>query len=312
MTASAPPPDAPAHPPTDDTWRSRLLHIKGRVDPWIARARRTVPVKAAERFVQLDLMSHAASLAFYTLLSLAPLLLLLLWLTASLYPEAQVALLEQIKELAGEEAQQVASTIIRNASDRPDLGSIAGLWSTGLLFFAATVVFARLQATLNLIFKTDDMAMGMVDWLRKRVFSFGVVFALGFLLLLSVTMTTVLEYIFAGMPSLLPLLSNLGAILVYTLGFGMLYRFLPDREVAWRQALLGGLMTAVLFVIGRKLIGLYMVEAAPGSAYGSMGALVLLLVWIYYAAVVFFVGALLTAVMDERRILGGDTQRELL
>lgn len=291
---------APRPEDVDDSWRAKLAALKARIDPTVARIRRTAPAAAAERFAQLDLMSHAASLAFYTLLSLAPLLLLLLWLTASLYPEAQAALLGQIGELAGEEAEKVATTVLRNASERPDLGSLAGLWSTGLLFFGATVVFARLQGTLNLIFKTDDRAMGMLAWLRKRVFSFGVVFALGFLLLLSVTVTTALEYVFADMPGLLPLLSNLGALLVYTLGFALLYKYLPDRAVGWPQALAGGLLTAALFVIGRKLIGLYMVEAAPGSAYGSMGALVLLLVWIYYAALVFFAGAVLTAVIDER------------
>ena len=82
--------------------------------------------------------------------------------------------------------------------------------------------------------------------------------------------------------------------------FTFLYHYLPDRQVQWRQAFLGGAITAALFVLGRYLIGLYIAQAAPGSAYGSMGALVILLVWMYYAAVVFFVGALLTAVIDER------------
>lgn len=292
--------NAPKPSHTDNSLKARVMRVKARVEPWIARARRTAPVTAIERFVQQDMLSHAASLSFYTLLSLAPLLLLVLWVTASLHPEAQQLLLEQIKELAGDEAAKVGETVLDNAKDRPDLGSLAGMWSTGLLFFGATVVFMRLQATLNLIFKSDSSNVGIVELVRNRVFSFGVVFAIGFLLLLSVTMTTALEYVFADVPSLMPLLSNLGALLVYTLGFAMIYRFLPDRTVDFKQAMVGGLLTAVLFVIGRKLIGMYMVEAAPGSAYGSMGALVLLLVWIYYAATVFFIGASLTAVMDER------------
>lgn len=283
-----------------DSWRARMLHVRAALAPTVERARRSIPAKAAERFVEQDLLSHAAALSFYTLLSLAPLLLLLVWLTASLYPEAQALVLSQIGELAGDEAKKVAETVLSNASSQPDLGSLTGAWSTGLLFFGATVVFARLQGTLNLIFASENRKMGMLAWLRKRVFSFGVVFAMGFLLLLSVTLTTVLEYVFADLPSLLPLLSNLGAVLIYTLAFALLYKYLPDREVGWRQSLLGGLLTAALFVIGRKLIGMYMVQAAPGSAYGSMGALVLLLVWLYYAALVFFVGALLTALIDER------------
>lgn len=282
--------------------RARLAERRARLQQGIAKVRRSVPAEAAARFVEADLLNHAAALSFYALLSLAPLLLLVLWLTASLYPEAQAALLGQIYQLAGEEARQIAATVLHNASEQPDVGSFAGVWGTLLLFVGATVVFARLQATLNLIFKSDAAALGgPLAWLRKRVFSFGVVFALGFLLLLSVTLTTALQFFLADLPSLLPLAGNFGALAVYTLGFALLYKYLPDRRVAWRQALIGGVLTAALFIIGRNLIGLYIVHAAPGSAYGSMGTLVLMLVWVYYAAVVFFVGALLTAVIDERQ-----------
>lgn len=291
-----------ADKPTRWRGRARLDERRASLQKGIAKARRSVPIEAAERFIEADLLSHAAALSFYALLSLAPLLLLVLWLTASLYPEAQAALLGQIYQLAGEEARQIAATVLQNASDQPDVGSFAGVWGTLLLFVGATVVFARLQGTLNVIFKSDATALGgPLAWLRKRVFSFGVVFALGFLLLLSVTLTTALEFFLADLPTLLPLAGNLGALAVYTLGFALLYKYLPDRRVAWRQALIGGLLTAALFIIGRKLIGLYIVHAAPGNAYGSMGTLVLMLVWVYYAAVVFFVGALLTAVIDERQ-----------
>ena len=246
-------------------------------------------------------MTQAASLAFYALLSLAPLLILLLWLTASLYPTAQQELVEQIGQLAGSGAEVIAGTVIQNASDRPSIGSLAGLWSTLLLFVGATAVFARLQAALNLIFRTDAQRLdGLLAWLRKRVFSFGVIFALGFLLLVSMTLSTVLQVLFSNVPSLLPALGTLTTLAIYVVSFTFLYHYLPDRQVQWRQAFLGGAITAALFVLGRYLIGLYIAQAAPGSAYGSMGALVILLVWMYYAAVVFFVGALLTAVIDER------------
>lgn len=281
---------------------SRIHRLRALLAKKGEKLRHSLPAEAAMRFVEIDLMSHAAALSFYALLSLAPLLILVLWLTASLYPEAQAALLGQIYQLAGEEARQIASTVLHNAKERPSVGSMAGAWSTLLLFFGATVVFARLQATLNLIFHSDAEALGgVLPWLRKRVFSFGVVFALGFLLLLSITLHTALQFILSGLPGLLPLASNLGALIVYTLGFALLYKYLPDRQVAWKQSLIGGILTAALFVIGRWGIGLYITHAAPGSAYGSMGTLVLLLVWVYYAALVFFVGALLTAIIDERR-----------
>lgn len=87
---------------------------------------------------------------------------------------------------------------------------------------------------------------------------------------------------------------------LYSLAFAFLYRYLPDRTVNWRQAFVGGVITSLLFALGRYAIGVYIAKAAPGSAYGSMGTLVILLVWMYYASVVFFIGALLTAVIDER------------
>lgn len=267
----------------------------------LERLQESLPAAMVKRFVEADLMTQAASLSFYTLLSLAPLLVLLLWLTASLYPPAQQSLVDQIGALAGEQAAAVAATVIRNADAQPDIGSLAGLWSTALLFVGATVVFAQLQGALNLIFRTGGEKLGGLGaWLRKRVFSLGVVLALGFLLIVSMIATTALQLVFSQLPSVLPAVGYVTTLLLYAMGFAFLYHYLPDRRVAWRQAWLGGVITACLFALGRYLIGLYLAQAAPGSAYGSMGALVLLLMWMYYAAVVFFAGALITAVIDER------------
>src|SRR5690554_2426735 len=268
---------------------------------WIDRVQASLPYALVKRFIECDLLTHAASLAFFALLSLAPLLVLLLWLTASLYPEAQEALIGQLSVLAGPQAEAVARTVIRNASDQPDIGSLAGIWSTVLLFVGATVVFARLQTTLNLIFHTSDKALGgIMAWLRKRVFSVGVVFSLGFLVIISTLAGTAVEVAFRDLPVLLPVAGNTVMLLVYSCAFALLYHYLPDRPVHWKQSFLGGLITAGLFLVGRWGIAFYLAEAAPGSAYGSAGALVLLLVWIYYAAMIFFVGALITAVIDER------------
>ena len=154
------------------------------------RLQQSLPAALINRFIEIDLMTQAASLAFYAVLSLAPLLVLLLWLTASLYPAAQDQLISQVGQLAGTGAQTIAETVIDNARARPSVGSLAGLWGTLLLFIGATAVFARLQAALNLIFRTDAQRLDSLPaWLRKRIFSFGVIFALGFLLLVSMTLT---------------------------------------------------------------------------------------------------------------------------
>ncbi len=278
------------------------MHFSEKLQQRLNHLEHSLPVALAKRFSDSDLMTQAAALAFYALLSLAPLLVLLLWITASLYPSAQEALMNQIGSLAGNEARGVAQAILDNAKSRPSIGSLAGVWSTLLLFFGAAAVFARLQAALNLIFSTDskELSGGIFDWLKKRVFSFGVVLALGFVLLVSMFATTTVQVIFANVPSLLPVLGNAVTLALYIVAFGFLYRYLPDRKVEWRQAILGGVITAGLFILGRYAIGVYLARAEPGSAYGSMGALVIMLVWIYYATVVFFVGALITAVIDER------------
>ncbi len=272
-----------------------------RLNANLQRLQQSLPAALIRRFVEIEVMTQAASLSFYTLLSLAPLLILLLWLTASLYPPAQQALIDQIGTLAGPSVAEVARTIIHNANSEPSIGSLAGIWGTALLFIGATVVFAQLQTALNLIFRTDAQRLdGMMAWLKKRFFSVGVVLALGFMLIVSMIATTALQVVFARLPSLLPALGYVTTLVLYALGFAFLYHYLPDRRVKWRQALIGGAITALLFALGRYAIGLYIANAAPGSAYGSMGTLVIMLIWIYYASVVFFGGALITAVIDER------------
>ncbi len=272
-----------------------------RLNKHLQRLQQSLPMALVNRFTEIDILTQAASLSFYALLSLAPLLVLLLWLTASLYPTAQEALITQIDQLAGNSAATVAKTILQNATAQPTFGTLAGLWSTLLLFIGATAVFAQLQNALNLIFHTDQQRLdGMKAWLKKRVFSFGVVLALGFLLIISMIATTALQIVFAHLPSMLPTIGYLSTLVLYTVAFAFLYRYLPDRVVNWRQSYIGGAITACLFALGRYAIGLYITTAAPGSAYGSMGALVIMLVWMYYTSVVFFIGALLTAVIDER------------
>jgi membrane protein len=286
-------------PPEDATGASGTARLP--VRSVIRRAEGGLPAALARRFSDVGLLTQSAALAYYSLLSLAPLLLLLIWLTASLMPSAQEALMRQIGELAGVEAERLARTIVANAERRPGTGSIAGLWSTLLLFLGATVVFGQLQDALNRIFRTDASELsGVMAWLRKRVFSLGLVFALGFLLLVSMTMNTVLQLAFSHVEWLMPLVAGLATWLVYSFAFALMYHYVPDRPVGWRHAVAGGAFTALLFVLGRAAIGWYLQRSDPGSAYGSMGTLVIAIVWVYYAGLIVFVGALLTAVVDER------------
>lgn len=271
------------------------------IEAIIRRARGSLPAALLRRFIDAELLPQSAALALYAVLSLAPLLLILVWLTSAILPDAQEALMRQIALFAGAEAEHVARTIVANAERHPDTGSVAGWWSLALLFVGTTTVFAQLQNVLNKIFRTDAAALpGIRAWLRKRVFSLGLVFALGFLLLVSMTLSTVLQLAFDRVEWMLPLMVTAASWVVYALAFALMYHYLPDRSVGWRRSLGGGAATAMLFLLGRAAIGWYLESADPGSAYGSMGTIVLALVWIYYAALIVFVGALLTAVVDER------------
>jgi membrane protein len=271
------------------------------VEASVRRVRGALPMALLRRFIDADLLSQSAALAFYAVLSLSPLLLIILWLATRLVPGAQQALLDQVGQLAGPEAARIARTIVEHARVTPGAGSLASLWSTLLLFVGATAVFAKLQDALNKIFRTDAARLpGARAWLRKRVFSFGLVFAIGFLLLVSMTVNTVLQMAFVRVDWMLPLMATLATACIYALGFALMYHFLPDRRVGWRHAFAGGGATAVLFLLGRQAIGWYLERSDPGSAYGSAGALMLALVWIYYAGLIVFVGALGTAVFDER------------
>ena len=289
--------------PTASRARSGKSLRKPAIEAIVRRARGSLPAALLRRFIDVDLLAQSAALALYAILSLAPLLLILVWLTSAIMPGAQEALMQQIAQLGGAEAEHVARTIVANAEANPDTGSIAGWWSLGLLFVAATTVFAQLQDVLNKIFRTDATALtGFMAWLRKRVFSLGLVLALGFLLVVSMTVSTVLELLLGRVEWILPVMATGATWVVYALAFALMYHYLPDRSVGWKRALGGGAATAVLFLLGRAAIAWYLGQSNPASAsaYGSMGTIVLALVWIYYAALVVFVGALLTAVVDER------------
>lgn len=308
------PPDsarAAAAPPVaaqlDPTAPASITQADGAPPPPTVRARvrragiGSLPMALLRRFIDAEVVTHAAALAFYAVLSLAPLMLLALWLTAS-SEAAQGALVAQIGLLAGPEAQAVARTVLEHAQAMPDTGSLAGWWSIALLVVGASAVFAQLQEALNAIFRTDATALaGVWNWLRKRLLSMGLLLALGFLLLVSLTVSTLLELTIGRFVQGESVVATLAGLVVYTLAFALMYRYLPDRRVRWPLAFGGGALTAALFLAGRAFLAWYLARATTASAYGAMGALVLAMLWVYYAAVILYAGAVVTATIDERR-----------
>jgi membrane protein len=270
----------------------------------------SVTIRATQGWWGDNCLRLAASLAYYTALSLAPLLLLLVGLTGMVLGREQVAgqLAAQLESLMGPAGRELVNSILTTTS--PEGGTWAAVVGLVTLVIGATAVFGELQATMNLIWEvqpapTGGAWAGIRAWCKERVFSLAIVFALAFLLLVSLVVSAAL----AGAAALFwgpaqTLLSRLleiaVSLLVLTLGFSLLFKYVPDAEIRWRDVWLGGIMTAVLFTIGKTAIGYYLGYASVGSAYGAAGSMVVLLVWVYYSALIVFFGAEFTQAWATR------------
>jgi len=246
-------------------------------------------------------MRLSASLAFYTALSLAPLVLLVVGLTGLVIERQQVAgqLSTQIEGLVGSAGRQLVDTILTTTT--PQSGALAAVIGIVTLILGATAVFGELQTTLNLIWEVQPAPTGGVwaslgAWLKQRFLSLAMVFAIAFLLLVSLAVSTAL----AGMAKAFHSTDQtlLGHVLeiaislpVLTGLFALLFKYVPDAQIRWRDVWLGGAVSAVLFTLGKTAIGYYIGHASVGSAYGAAGSLVVLLVWVYYSSLLFFFGA---------------------
>lgn len=274
-----------------------------------ARSVWTLVRDAARNFARDEALTLAASLAFYMALSFAPLTLLLIRLGSALGPRAEEELVSQVVDLLGSEAGAVVETIIENAESNPDEGALAGVLGIGVLVFSATSVFAQLQTALNHVWDVRAKpGNGVWSWLRKRLLSAGMLGAVGLLLLVSLALSTVLSLLASAAADRLPgadavwvVLNTVVSLALFAAVFAAVFRFLPDARIAWRDVVFGALVTAVLFSIGKLLIGAYLGRQAVGSAYGAAGSLLVLLVWVYYSATLVFFGAELTQSFAARR-----------
>lgn len=246
-------------------------------------------------FAKHDVMTLAAALAFYTSLSLAPMLIILLSIASLMGSSSQTQLIDQIHGLLGDQAAQAIDAIIDSTKEKPHMRSFAGFFSVLLLLFTASGVFAQLQLSLNVIFETTSKASaGMWGWIRKRILSMGMVITLGFLALVSLVLSALLAFIFKGESQIWQILNFVVTITVFSALFAIIFKYLPDIKITWKSAFIGGLVTAVLFAIGKVLIGLYLGKSAVGSAYGAAGSLIVLLSWVYYSGIILFLGAEIT------------------
>jgi membrane protein len=270
-----------------------------------------VTLGAAQDWWEDNCLRLAASLAYYTALSLAPLLLLIVGLLGVVLGRAQVAgqLAAQLESLMGPAGQELVTSILTTSS--PEGGTWAAIVGLVTLVIGATAVFGELQATMNLIWEvrpdpTGGVWAGIWALLKERLFSLTLVFALAFLLLVSLVISAVLAGAaawFQGPEQALVsrVLELAVSLLVLTIVFALLFTYVPDAEIRWRDVWLGGLITAALFTLGKTAIGYYLGQASVGSAYGAAGSLVVLLVWVYYSALIMFFGAEFTHAWATRQ-----------
>lgn len=249
-----------------------------------------------------------AALAFYTIFSLAPLLIIILGIAGFLFggDPAQSQLVEQIQGLVGAEGGKAVESMLQSAG-KPESGIIAVIIGVIMLLFGAAGVFGQLQDALNTIWKVEPKpGRGLWGIIQDRFLSLTMVLGVSFLLLVSLSISAFL----AGMVQLLGnwqvgwighLLNETLSLVVITVLFAMMFKFLPDAKVEWNSVWPGATLTALFFVVGKFLIGLYLGHSGIASAYGAAGSLVVLLLWLYYSSQIFLFGAEFTRIYAKFR-----------
>lgn len=250
-----------------------------------------------------------AALAFYCAFSIAPLLVILLSLAGLIVSETaaygQVG--AQLSGLFGPSTAKVLLGAVQSAEQKQ--GPIATVVSIVTLVIGATTVLAALQTALEIIWKSEAQAASVVrGWVRTRLLSFGFILALGFLLLVSLTLSTALANLrtwvadaFPGFVVVVGILNLLLSLVLVAALFTLIYRYMPSRRLPWKDVVLGGLLTAVLFDIGRWAVSLYLAHSTQPSAFGAASSFAALLLWLYYTAQIFLYGAEFTACLGGVR-----------
>lgn len=259
---------------------------------------------AAAEWIRRDAPRMGASLAFYSLLSMAPLVVLVLGICGLVFgaAQAQTQILAQFRQMIGYQSTAILETVLRSAT-HPAAGIWANVIGLATLLFGASGVLIELRTALNQLWSIhpQDWSSGWRGVIRDRFLSFGMVLGIGFLLLISLMISAALAVIgkffgsFAWFPTgVWELFNFVISVTVITAMFAVIFRFVPDVRLPWGSILRGAAVTAILFTVGKTAIGLYLGKAGVGSAYGAAGSLVVLIVWIYYSAQIFYFGAILT------------------
>ncbi|MBD0315239.1 MAG: YihY/virulence factor BrkB family protein [Nitrospiraceae bacterium] len=251
-----------------------------------------------------------AALAYYTVFSIVPLLIIIIAVIGLVFGQdaAQGAIMQHIASLVGEQSAATLKDMIQRA-DEPSTGILATIIAVGTALLGASGFFGELQSALNTVWGLQPKeGLGIWGYIRSRFLSMATVLGTAFLLLVSLLLTAAVSSVGKWFGGLLPLpelvlqaINVLLSFIVITGLFAMIFKVLPDAHVAWRDVWVGAALTAALFTVGKFAIGLYLGKSNPGSGYGAAGSLVILLVWVYYSAQILLYGAEFTQVYANRR-----------
>jgi membrane protein len=259
-------------------------------------------------FIEDGALSRGAAIAFYTVTSIAPILLIVIAIAGLAFGReaAQNAITGQLSDLMGQQTAEVLQTAVASASNKSS-GILATIIGIVTLIVTASGVFGEMQTALNSIWKAKPRGTTVSRLIRARAASLGLVAALGFLLMVSLVVSTGLTAFGNYLNSILPfgrVILNVLNVVVSTalisLLFGAIYKVLPDRRLEWRDVMIGAVVTGILFTIGKSLISWYIGSSAVASSFGAAGALIVLLLWVYYSAQIFLLGAEFTKIYANR------------
>jgi membrane protein len=254
-----------------------------------------------------------AAIAYYMVFSLAPILVMVIGVAGLVFGKeaAEGALFGQLAGLIGPESAEAVQAMLRSASGE-ESGIIATAVGIGTLIIAATAVFGQLQLALNVIWKAPGNAsLSVWHLLKSRLLSLSLILVIGFLLLVSLVISTALaafsyylDWILPGLATILHIVNLLLSFSFTTVLFAMMFKILPDKPVEWEEVWVGAAIAAILFTVGKHLISLYIGSSNMASTYGAAGALIIVLVWVYYSAQILLLGAeFAKAHTDQRRRL---------
>jgi membrane protein len=252
----------------------------------------------------------AAALSYYTLFSLAPILIIAIAVAGLFFGHeaATNQIVHTLQSLVGQESAKAIQEMIQNASSKPKTGIISTVLGIGVLIFGAGGVVGQLQSSLNRIWGvTSKPGRGIWSFMWERFVSLAMVLGVGFLLLVSLVITTILTHLTLYIGSLIggaAIIAHLLDIVVsfgfVTILFAMIYKFLPDVRIQWKDVWTGAALTSFLFTLGKFLIGLYLGTSGVTSSFGAAGSLITVLLWVYYSALIFFFGAEFTQIYASR------------